>query len=75
MVERTGRAAPWRTNRSWATDSTWSDADAQEIRDAFRELARQYHPDRFHEKPDEVRQRALIHFRRVREAYERLLPE
>jgi curved DNA-binding protein CbpA len=51
------------------------DADAQEIRDAFRELARQYHPDRFHEKPDEVRHRALIHFRRVREAYERLLPE
>ena len=61
--------------RDLATLGLMPDADAQEIRDAFRELARQYHPDRFHEKPDEVRQRALIHFRRVREAYERLLPE
>ena len=61
--------------RDLATLGLMPDADDQEIRDAFRELARQYHPDRFHEKPDEVRQRALIHFRRVREAYERLLPE
>ncbi len=60
--------------RDLATLGLMPGANEQQVREAYRDLARQCHPDRFHDRPEEVRQRALEHFRRVREAYERLMP-
>lgn len=61
--------------RDLATLGLAPGATAEDIRDAYRQMARQHHPDRFHGQPDDVRARALEHFSRIREAYERLMPE
>jgi hypothetical protein len=45
------------------------------IQAAFRTIVRECHPDRFHSEPEEVRAQALERFRRVRDAYGRLVPE
>jgi DnaJ-domain-containing protein 1 len=45
------------------------------VQAAFRAIVRDYHPDRFHSEPEDVRAQALERFRRAREAYERLAPE
>jgi len=61
--------------RDLATLGLSPGATAADIREAYRQMARQYHPDHFHSQPDDVRARALQHFTRMREAYERLMPE
>ena len=48
---------------------------AEEIRDAYHELARNYHPDRFHQNDPGVRARADAAFARIAQAYETLSDE
>ena len=48
---------------------------AEEIRDAYHELARNYHPDRFHQTDPAVRARVDAAFARIAQAYEALSDE
>lgn len=48
---------------------------AEEIKDAYHELARNYHPDRFHQNDLAVRARADAAFARIAQAYETLSDE
>jgi curved DNA-binding protein CbpA len=47
-------------------------ADADEIKEAYHRLARQYHPDRFHQSDAELRSQVSSAFARVAQAYEAL---
>jgi hypothetical protein len=47
----------------------------EDIKRAFRESARQCHPDRFHTMPQGEQERAMVQFQRLRDAYERLCPQ
>ena len=47
----------------------------EEIKDAYHELARNYHPDRFHQNDPEVRARVESAFARIGQAYEALSDE
>ncbi len=51
------------------------DADATAIRDAYFELAKQYHPDRFNDEPVPIRREAQRIFARISEASETLSSE
>ena len=48
-------------------------ADDEEIRAAFRQLAKKWHPDKVHHLGEELQSRADTQFRRLKEAYETLL--
>jgi hypothetical protein len=61
--------------RDLATLGLGPDATPAMVQAAFRVIVRDYHPDRFHSEPEDVRAQALERFRRAREAYERLAPE
>jgi hypothetical protein len=61
--------------RDLATLGLGPDATPAMVQAAFRAIVRDYHPDRFHSEPEDVRAQALERFRRAREAYERLAPE
>ena len=50
-------------------------ANEQEIKSAFRKMAKKYHPDRLGEVGDDVKEAALEKFRKVQEAYEFLLKQ
>jgi hypothetical protein len=50
-----------------------ADAGRQEIISAYRRLAAQQHPDRFHLAPEEDQQTAALRFMEITEAYEKLL--
>jgi DnaJ like chaperone protein len=50
-------------------------ASRQEVVAAYRRLASECHPDRFHESSDEERSAAAERFRLVTRAYEELLAE
>jgi len=60
--------------RDLATLGLGPDAREADIREAFRDAARQCHPDRFHSMSQSAQERAMLQFQRVREAYERLSP-
>ncbi len=47
-------------------------ASLQQIKDAYHTLARQYHPDRFHQSAPELRSRLESAFARIAQAYELL---
>jgi DnaJ like chaperone protein len=47
-----------------------SNANEQEIKSAYRKMAKKYHPDRLGEVGEEVKEAALEKFRKVQEAYE-----
>lgn len=49
-------------------------ATAEEIKAAYRRLAKVHHPDRFNDLDEEIVRAATISFRRIREAYEILMP-
>lgn len=49
-----------------------SDASEQEIKTAYRKMAKKYHPDRLGDVGDEVRAAAVEKFRQVQEAYDYL---
>lgn len=48
-------------------------ATAEEIKAAYKRLAKVHHPDRFHDLDEEIVKAATISFRRIREAYEFLI--
>lgn len=48
-------------------------ASADEVRQAYRRLARENHPDRFATATDEVRQQAEARFKRITEARDLIL--
>lgn len=48
-------------------------ASAEEIKAAYRRLAKVHHPDRFADLDEEIVKAATISFRRIREAYELLM--
>jgi len=50
-------------------------ADTEEIKRAYRLLARRFHPDRFHQREPELRQRVESAFARIAQAYETLSDE
>lgn len=50
-------------------------ADDQEIRAAFRRLAKKWHPDKVHHLGEELQRRANAQFRRLKDAYETLLKQ
>lgn len=60
--------------RDLATLGLGPNAKESEIREAFRDAARQCHPDLFHSMSQAAQERAMLQFQRVREAYERLIP-
>ncbi len=47
-------------------------ADVEEIKRAYHLLARRFHPDRFHQRETELRQRIEAAFARIAQAYETL---
>jgi curved DNA-binding protein CbpA len=47
-------------------------ASAADVKHAYHTLARRFHPDRFHQSADEVRQRVDAAFARIAQAYETL---
>ncbi len=49
------------------------DADLDEVRSRFRDLAKKYHPDHFQSASPQFREAAESEFKRIREAYERVL--
>ena len=49
------------------------DATLDEVRAHFRELAKKYHPDRFQSASPQFKEAAESEFKRIREAYERVL--
>ncbi len=50
-------------------------ASAEEIKNAYHELARNYHPDRFHQNDAALRKRVDAAFARIAQAYEALSHE
>ena len=50
-------------------------ADVEEIKRAYHLLARRFHPDRFHQRKAELRQRIEAAFARIAQAYETLSNE
>ncbi|MBL8766709.1 MAG: J domain-containing protein [Planctomycetes bacterium] len=48
-------------------------ATLDEIRAHYRELAKRYHPDRFQSASPQFKEAAESEFKRIREAYERIL--
>lgn len=51
------------------------DASVREIKRAFRQFARRYHPDRFGDAPEDKRERAARIYRRGSEAFQVLTDE
>ncbi len=49
------------------------DATESEIKKAFRKLAKDYHPDKYSNMPEELKQQALKKFQEISAAYELLL--
>lgn len=49
------------------------DAGLDEVRSRFRELAKKYHPDHFQSASPQFKDAAESEFKRIREAYERVL--
>lgn len=49
------------------------DASKEEIKKAFRRLAKEYHPDRYATMPEELKNKAKEKFQQINNAYERLL--
>ena len=69
--EPASSAAPDRLSEARRILEVHADADAEEIREAYRRLCRRYHPDRFGNEP---RKLALANelMARINAAYERL---
>lgn len=51
------------------------DATEQDIKSAYRKMAKKYHPDRLGEVGEDLKEAALEKFRKVQEAYEFLLKQ
>ena len=69
-----GLLARTRPHRDFETLGVSPNADAEEIRRAYRELVKKYHPDRVAHLGDEFKQLAHRKFLEVQEAYERIRP-
>jgi DnaJ like chaperone protein len=50
-----------------------AEATREEIKAAYKRLAKVHHPDRFHDLDEEIVNAATLSFRRIREAYELLM--
>lgn len=50
-----------------------NDASLDEVRSRFRDLAKKYHPDHFQSASPQFKDAAESEFKRIREAYERVL--
>ena len=62
-------ATPWDPYRILGIDRS---ASAVEIKQAYRELARKYHPDKLEHLGDEFKELAEIRFKEIQKAYQEL---
>ncbi len=57
-------------NEQYAKLNLTPNATDREVKEAYREMAKRWHPDRFAKDTESVKQDAAAHFRNIKDAYE-----